>query len=343
MTASIVPFAKEHITAAGALLAARHQRDREWAPDLPPRYADADAARSALQQTLSEEGISGVAAMQAGNLAGFLLGAPVLSAPTRAFAGFMRPRAAEIFYDSHAVAPGEGNALYRRMYAPMAERWVADGLTSHYITVAMDAAMETVWSDLGFARFIEMGVRDTEPPAVRDAAKIAEIEVRRAGPEDEEAVQELATDLFRSWAEPPIFLPFLPETAAARRTLQAELLADPACPHWLAVVDGRVVGMQIFTEPGSTHWNVSTLQSPERCVYLYLACTLAEARGAGIGDALFRQTMAWARDAGYERCAVHFVTQSRAAAFWRGLGFRPASHWMTRHIDERATWAHGRS
>jgi len=68
---------------------------------------------------------------------------------------------------------------------------------------------------------------------------------------------------------------------------------------------------------------------------------LALALGLGVGAALFARTMAWAREAGYDDCMVHFLTASRAAPFWRGLGFQPVSEWMRRLVDERAIWAHG--
>ena len=61
----------------------------------------------------------------------------------------------------------------------------------------------------------------------------------------------------------------------------------------------------------------------------------------GVGRALTARTMAWAREAGYDVCMAHFLTASRAASFWQGLGFRPVTHWLTRTIDERTTWARG--
>ena len=98
---------------------------------------------------------------------------------------------------------------------------------------------------------------------------------------------------------------------------------------------------QLFIEPGSPHWHVSALQAPDDGVCLFLACTMPEMRSSGVGAALFAHTMGWAREAGYERCVARYVTASRAAGLWRGLGFRPVSHWLSRVIDERVIWAHG--
>jgi GNAT superfamily N-acetyltransferase len=341
VSVTLVPFAEEHIAQAARLLAARQRRDRVSVPELP-RFENAEAACVALREDLAEPGMAGVAALRAGDLAGFLLGAPVLGDPTRVFAGFMRPRSAEIFYSSHAVDGDARDGLYRQMYAALAEGWLRDGLTGHYVTIPADPATAEAWLDLGFARFIELGVRSTSGVLASPDAAASAIGVRRAEPADAEAVQALAAELFRSFADTPIIVPFMPETDAARRKLVADLLADDACPDWLAFSDGRLVGMQLFVEPTSPEWHLAKQQAPERCVYCFLACTAPEARSRGVGAALFARSMTWAREAGYERCAAHYLTASRAAPFWRDLGFRPISQWLCRVVDERAIWAHGR-
>lgn len=342
MTNTLAPFAPAHLEAAAALLAARQQSDRLQTPELPPRYEDAAVARSMLDDLLGSEGIEGVAAFRDDALVGYLLGAPVLGAPTEPFAGFMHPRSMDIAAGGFAAAAGDRGRLHQRLYAALAERWTARGFVAHYVTCPAAREASEPWLDLGFARFIELGARETAPPQPL-SAHARELEFRRAGPGDAAAIQELATELFRSFADPPVFVPFLAETGPARRTYMAELLADPACPHWAAFDRGRLAAMQIFVEPTSPHWHLSSIETPERWVYLYLACTDPVHRGMGVGAALFAQAMAWARDAGYGRCAVHYLTASRAAPFWRGLGFRPISHWLRRSIDERAVWANGRA
>jgi GNAT superfamily N-acetyltransferase len=342
MTVTLVPFGDAHFEPAAALLAARHRRDRAWVPDLAPQFEDPAATGPVLQELCTQDGMDGVAALRDDRLVGFMLGASALGAPTATWAGGMRPRSAEIPYAGYAADSGDG-ALYRAMYAALAASWLTQGLTTHYITIPANRDTAETWSDLGFGRFIEMGVRDIEPSAPTELPNARAIDVRRATAADEDAIQTLMTEMLRAWSSPPAFVPFLPETTAARRQFIAELLADPACPHWLAVADGRVVGMHVFTEPASAHWNVSTLQSPPHSVYLFLASTMPEERSRGVGAALLAHTMAWAREVGYARCAAHYVTATRAAAFWRGLGFRAASHWLSRSIDERAIWARGQA
>lgn len=342
MSLTIVPFAEEHIEPAAALLAERHRCDRTWAPGLPAAYEAVDAARSALVQTFAEKGTRGFAAVRGGHLAGYMLGVPALMAPAELYAGFVRSRSAEVLFAGHAAEPADCGLLYRALYTELADHWLADGLTAHYVTAPANRATDDVWLDLGFARFIEMGIVETALAGAADDGP-ADVTFRQAGPDDEDAVQTLVSELFRSFADAPIFVPFLPETAAARRQSVTEHLADPTCPHWLALCDGQPVAMLLFKEPTSPHWNQSKMESSERGLYCSLACTMPEARGTGLGAALFRRSMAWARDAGYERCSVHYFNASRASSFWRGLGFQPASRWMVRAIDERAVWANGRN
>ena len=101
-----------------------------------------------------------------------------------------------------------------------------------------------------------------------------------------DVVQSLLTELFHSFAVPPLFVPCLPETDAARRQDVADYLADPGCPHWLAMADGRAVGLLILEEPTSPQWHQPPLQSPPRAVYIDWAWTAPDMRSRGVGAAL---------------------------------------------------------
>ena len=343
MSVSIVPFTADHLDAAATLLAARHRHDRTRTPNLSPAYEDPAATRPVVHDLLTADGACGVVARRQGAVVAYLLGATDLRSPTDTFAGFTHPRAAEIPYAGFAADPGDGAAFYPRLYAALAGDWVSHGLLGHYITVPANAEASEPWWDLRFGRFIELGVRATAPSAERPIQTGMDLEVRRATADDAEAVQALTTEFFRTVAAPPIFVPFLPETAAERERFVTEHLADPGCPTWLAFVDGRLAGLQLFVEPTSPHWHQSPLETPPRALYLFIVCTVPEARGTGVGAAFVGRTMAWAREAGYDFCLAHYLTASRAAPFWRGLGFQPVSHWMSRSVDERVIWANGRS
>ena len=136
---SIVPFADEHLDGAAALLAERHRAQRLVEPGLDPAYEEAAAARAEVDALWRADGASGAAALAGDDLVGFLVG---------------RPREASwgpnVWVDpaGHAVARAE---LVRDLYAAAAERWVDEGLTSHYAVVpATDPALVDAWFRLGF-------------------------------------------------------------------------------------------------------------------------------------------------------------------------------------------------
>jgi GNAT superfamily N-acetyltransferase len=289
-----------------------------------------------------EGGANGVVALDSGRLMGYLLGAENIGLPTRATAGFTLPRAADIDYAGHAMAPEGGARLPAQVYAALAECWVRHGVTGHYITTPLHREASEPWWELGFGQFITMGARTTterDEPAARPRP---DLEIRRATLADEGVLQDAVTDFIRTFAEAPIFVPFLPETAAARQRYVAGHLAEPGSPIWLAFAKGQLVGLHMIEETTSTHWHKSPLATPPRSLYLLFAYTAPEERGTGIGAALVRHTLSWAREVDYDTCTVEWVTSSRAAHFWRGQGFQPLLCWMNRTVDSRAVWADGR-
>ena len=165
-----------------------------------------------------------------------------------------------------------------------------NGLSGHNITVPARPDTLEIWGNLGFGRFVALSVRATEPAIEPVVPHGPELEFRPATAADEDAVNGLVTEIFRSFSDPPIFVPFLPETASERRRFVADHLADPASPHWLAFANERLVGMQIFVEPHSPHWHQPALETPPRALYLSLACTAPEARSLGVGAALSART-----------------------------------------------------
>jgi hypothetical protein len=70
------PFADEHVEAAGALLAARHRRQRATEPLLPARFEDVATASAAVEAVWRKESAAGTVALRDGRLVGYLVGAP---------------------------------------------------------------------------------------------------------------------------------------------------------------------------------------------------------------------------------------------------------------------------
>jgi GNAT superfamily N-acetyltransferase len=338
MGITVVPFESEHLDAAAGLLAARHRRERASAPALPARYEDSAEILPILAACAGQDDIAGFAAIEAGRLAGYLLGQPDLRDPTSALSRFSHPRAAAIPNPGYALASSQNGPVRRALYAAMADHWLDRGLFTHYVSVsAADANEADGWSDLGFGRTMALGVRPTGLGAI--AAPPPGIEFRQATPDDAAAVERLGVSLFTSMAGAPIFIPDSPESRPAVHGMMQELIANPANAHWLATQGGEVVALQTFLPPGSSDWFLQPLESFERCIYLFLASTASGARSTGVGAALLAATMEWARAEGYTWCALHYLTASRANPFWQSHGFRPVRYRLARQIDERIPWS----
>lgn len=337
MRRRIVPLSEEHYQAAAALLAARHRAVRARAPELPARYETEFSAREAFHRALDQPGAAGVAALEDGtdHLVGYLIGSPAIPNPTANYAMYMRPRSARVGYAGHAVTSEEGYDTYRDLYAALAPGWLRRGLFAHYIQIpAGDTVAEEAWFSLGFGQDIAYAVRDTGPVAGDDRTP-AGLLLSQAGDEDIAEVTRLAEELARYHSTAPIFFPFLQEMADDLAKHQRELLAEPANTAWLAHRDGRAVGMQLFEARPPAE-----MDTPERCVYLYEGYTEPGGRGGGVGTALLRRSMAWAREQGFDHCALHFMTANiLGARFWQRSGFRPVQTRWCRVIDERIAWA----
>jgi GNAT superfamily N-acetyltransferase len=334
MSHAVVPFADEHLDGAAELLAARHRVRRAHEPALPARFERADVARELVEATVRWPRMRGVVTLRGGRVVGFLVGTVLLPRPTSRNARFLQPRCALVSPTGHAAELDDAAAVYRAMYAAVAPTWIAAGCFWHYVSVpASEPAALDAWHALGFGRDVTAAVRDTAPPPPRRA----EVEMRRAGPDDLEAVMRMVLGLFHHHTAAPMYVPCLPEMEVEEWEYQRKLLADPACSHWLAYRDGRLVGMQSLQPPPSF---LSPVFTPERCVYLLQGYTEPEARGAGVGSALLTRSLAWAREEGHAECLLHFHSSNAAASgFWLGSGFRPVELRLARHVDERIAWA----
>ena len=319
-TPTIVPFAVEHLDGAGRLLAERHRAHRLVEPGLDPRYEAPEAARAEIEELLGSEGASGVAALDGDQLIGFLLG---------------RPREASwgpnVWVDPAAHAAVEPE-LVRDLYAVAAERWVADGLTSHYAVVpATDATLVDAWFRLGFGHQHVHAIRETPPAgAVPDAPP--GLELRLASRDDLDALARIDLSLPEHQALSPVFsrLP-IPSLEETRAEYEADF-DDPRFTTFVVERDGDVVGSAIACaiEVSSSH---TSLALPAGAGFLGFAAVLPEARGCGAGRLLGEAVLTWARETGRAWVVTDWrMTNLLSSRAWPRLGFRPTFYRLFRAI-----------
>jgi len=323
------------LRAMAAMFAARHRADRARTPYLDPQLED-PAAALGLVAPLLDSGRAQVAIAESdGQPAGFLLGEEMLFAPTEMASQFVPPHSISMPIEGHGVAAGHDPVtVYRALYGFLARDWIARGFFIHRCAIAAgDAAMQEAWVSLGFGRYLTAATRPTTP-VTRPAATGLDIE--RASPEDIEVVAALIESLNLWHWEPPISWPMVRTAEPAAHAFTLQQLRSGDQPYFVGYQEGRPAGMQTFLRPGFTPPIVDRAHD----VYLFEGVVSDDARGGGIGTALLRHSMAWARGAGFETCTLHFAAPNPSGGpFWLGHGFIPVEHTMERRIDERVAWA----
>lgn len=204
--ATIVELTDDHVDDAAGLLAERHRAQRVVESGLDPAYEDPAAARAEIAAVREREAASGVAAVAGGRVEGFLVGAPLED--TWGPNIWVLPA-------GHAVTEQE---LVRDLYAAAAERWVADGRTSHYAIVpATDDALVDAWFRLGFGHQHVHAIREVLEPDDGDAGANG-LAIRPAHRDDLDALARLDRALPEHQRLSPVFsrrqIPSLEEVRA---------------------------------------------------------------------------------------------------------------------------------
>ncbi|MGC9348846.1 MAG: GNAT family N-acetyltransferase [Anaerolineae bacterium] len=320
MSLQIVNLRKDHLERAAELVAQRYQALRKEVPALPKQYGDGAVLQPMLERIIKAG--PGVAALEDDRLVGFLAAFEI-----PAFRGFPA-----VFSPEWANgAPLDDSArIYRALYTELARQWVKRGRSVHLIsTFANDRQALKEWHWLGFGTIVADAVRDLDKlqvPATEEQA----VHIRRATVDDLAAVQRLERALVEHLAASPVYLVgHEPET----RETWISQLEDPAHAVWLAFRDGEAVAY-LMSCPASD--DASTIIRDAKTTSITGAFTEPFARGAGIATSLLDRALAWAREAGYARCAVDFETMNPPARLFWLRHFTPVTYSVERHIDRRA-------
>jgi ribosomal protein S18 acetylase RimI-like enzyme len=333
MSVDFVPFQDSFLAQAAELLAARHRWDRAVLPELPSRFEDAGVAWKAVEAVWHRPGASGSAAFDDGRLIGYLLG----DLSTDNFRG----RWTWVRLAGYALEEGIDAELYSDLYAAAGPQWLAHGCFNHYALVPLaDEAVLAAWAGLGFARDQIYALRPLTDADARPSTPPEGVTIRRATPDDQAALVDLAPLISRHHSAAPAWVPIPPEGIAELQEGYAELVDDPTWLVWLALQEGEVLSFLAYTP---SEGGDDDLLTPEACIELKVAGTREAARGRGIGQALTRHGLADAQANGYATCAVDWHGPNLLASrFWPKQGFRPVAYRLARRIDPRIAWADGR-
>jgi predicted N-acetyltransferase YhbS len=292
----IVPFADEHLDGAVRLLGERHARHREAEPLLP---AGVDL-REQVERERDE--LAGVAAIEGGEVVGYLLGArreDHLGAHVWSYIA------------GHAVRDPE---LVRDLYAAAAEQWVEAGLTRHFVYVPALPELVDPWFRLSFGASAALGARRTG----REPEVDARVAIRESTRDDALAAARLDRHQEHWMVGSPSFSRREPLAEDVLAAEWADVWDEPeAYRHFVAERDGAIVGhVLLYRRPPD-------LRVPVGSIDLADASTLPEERGTGVGLALTHHVLGWAHEHGYATMTIDWrMTNLLASRFWPRRGFR---------------------
>lgn len=315
MSLQIVALGDEHLEDAAALVTARYRALRADVRSLPSRYEDLTSILPLLRDLVAEA--PGVVAIRGGRMVGFLLGTVLPN--------FRGKRSVYSPEWANGAEMESSREIYREMYAHLSAHWVADGCYSHVVTLlANDREGIDGWYWSGFGLTCVDAIRDLTPVQ----GTLADIDIRRARLEDIEEAMVLDQALRRHLAAAPIFL--LPEEERDR-DFHEQWLADPTKVLWLAYLGAEAVAC-MGVDPST---EACLIIDDEGTTSIEPAFTKESVRRRGIGTALLKHSLDWARSAGYERCAVDFEPENISGTLFWLRHFQPVCHSLIRHVDER--------
>jgi GNAT superfamily N-acetyltransferase len=329
MSLIVQDLGSEHLPVAAELLAQRQQRLRLVRPELPERYEDPAECLPLIEAVLGEEASHGVIGFDGARPVGYLLGHP---RPDEVWG-----RACWSPIEGQALADGVAAETIRDLYAPWSEHFVQQGRFRQYVLApADDPELLAAWFRTGFGQMQAHALRQLPSDLVpRNGVPF---HIRRALPDDIDAMEPLLPLIALSLIGPPAYAISLPERFTTIRRDYGEDLEDPEARYSIAVQeDGKVLGMVAFYDIAPAP------MVPEEAVEMGVAMTRPSARGRGVMRALVEA--AWAAEG--ERGKRWAVTDWRTGSLlahrsWTALGYQPTHYRLHRHVDERVAWADGR-
>lgn len=300
----IVPFDEAHAAGCAVLVAAANRRARGEEPLLPSTLEDEERVQEQIVG-LGSIGLT-VVALEAGSVVGFAGGFP--------FDLWGRPGAYVPEWGHGTVGPDAIHPLY----AAASARWSGAGIVTHALSLfASDRRAEEAWHAVGFGRVLVHGLRE-----IGEVARPSG--VRRAGPEDLDAVLDLDHGLWTHLAGPPT-LRIHPESDPEEI---AGLLTDAQRPVWIAEEGGEPVGL---AGAALRHDHAPPAVDDPGMSHVTSAYVRADRRSSGAGRRLVDAALAWAADQGCHRATVEYESANlEGARAWEGLGFRPVVHVLVR-------------
>jgi GNAT superfamily N-acetyltransferase len=196
------------------------------------------------------------------------------------------------------------------------------------------------WYNLSFGKEQVYGVRETASALDGEAPADPTLEIRRATAADVDLAMELDLVLPAHQARAPVYAIRVPYHHDDERQDVLDELHKDDWKTWLAVRDGRLVGIQLYL-PARPGQGIGALPIPDNSCFLGFAATREDEQGHGIRRLLTARGLADACATGYTTCFSDWrATNLLSSRFWTRRGWRPVVYRLSRRLDRRIFWSH---
>lgn len=225
---------------------------------------------------------------------------------------------------SYATNPALSDVIFSSLYREMAHRWVEEGRRLHTIGhLHHDEQLRRNLFHLGFGAILQERLRDLA--CVVDAPAVAIIE----DPELTDLV-DVQTEHARYYRTSPIFL----RKDDRPDTQLSELREATEAGDRLFAIEEQGMMQGLFIVGPSAQQGEGLLLRQTNSAQVKSAYLRPCVRGRGLGRALLRRCVEWAREHGYERLLVEHETANIAgSAFWT-QHFNPYLTYSMRYVDD---------
>jgi len=160
------------------------------------------------------------------------------------------------------------------------------------------------------------------PVPAEGSARVADLVIRQAGPDDLDTVTELEMGVVRYDSHFGASIPRPATEALVRAEVRAALRYVPAW-IWIAERAGQPVGLTIVEPPKDAAW-IAGMSRPGSTAYLRIGYVRPDERGGGIGATLVRHVHDQLDARGIEVTLLHYAqVNPLSGPFWNRMGYRP--------------------
>ncbi len=331
MKIEIKPFDEGCIPQAGALLAARHKRNRADFPLLPERFEDPAMAEKAVTALWSKKLKNGYAAFRNGKMTAYIIGEYMVNPWGRC--GYVQ-------LPGLALAKDENATVLQDLYARLGDDWVKLGVFSHSAYVsAFDRQVMEGFFNMGFGKErvdAMLDLRTLESPKLNVPAGLT---IRQAGKGDNAHAAGFSHLIAAALASAPYWHPTVPEDLPELKEGWAELPDEKDWKVWLALENDSALSMNGFTAKKED--DADLLAAP-KTAYLSVAATSPIARGRGIANLLTWHGLNEARENGFEICYTNWISPNfLAARYWPRFGFKDVAYRLSKQVNPMVAWTRG--